>query len=213
VSAGPDLARSITFYETLLGFRVLDSSAESATLGVDQALIELKSGATTAMAGRRLGLYHFAILLPDRPSLGSCLSHLLDLGITPGASDHLVSEALYIHDPDNLGIEIYRDRPRSEWRTRGVEIAMASDPLDFEEVMAAGGGAGLGGNAHGHDHGPRPFACRLYRRSPEFLSRGRGTRRRRIQLPWCPIRVGRGLPPSSWSEHLGRSQRSIGTGK
>ena len=86
----------------------------------------------------RLGLYHFAILLPDRAALGRFLAHLASTGTHVGSADHLVSEALYLRDPDGLGIEVYRDRPRSEWRSVNGELAMAVDPLDTAGVLAAG---------------------------------------------------------------------------
>lgn len=137
-----DLQQSLVFYEGLLGFAVMEQSAQRVLLGAhggSRPLIELQPGARGPLRGRRLGLYHFAVLLPDRPALGRILHRLLDSGIEPGAADHLVSEALYLKDPDGLGIEIYRDRPRDEWTTRGEEIAMATDRLDFEQVVAAGG--------------------------------------------------------------------------
>lgn len=136
-----DLDRSIEFYEGLLGFNLIDQTTDGALLGPHDssvALIDLRSGANASSNGRRLGLYHFAILLPDRPALGRMLNHLLESGIEPGASDHLVSEALYIKDPDGLGIEIYRDRPRSEWKAQGTEIIMATAPLDAASVLEAG---------------------------------------------------------------------------
>ena len=133
-----DLARSSEFYESIVGLKVQSSEESTVVLGAgDRSLVVLHAGATVASPGKRLGLYHFAILLPDRPSLGRSLRRLLDVGIHPGASDHLVSEALYLQDPDNLGIEIYCDRPRSEWRTRGQELAMSSEPLDFNGVLSA----------------------------------------------------------------------------
>jgi catechol 2,3-dioxygenase len=87
----------------------------------------------------RLGLFHFAILLPDRAALGRFILHLAAQGIRAGAADHLVSEALYLSDPDGLGIEIYADRPRTEWDRNGQEIRMGTDPLDLRSVAAAGG--------------------------------------------------------------------------
>ena len=134
-----DLEQSLEFYRDFLGFADISSNADSAMLGVDGTpLVELRSGAKSKMRGRRLGLYHFAILLPDRPSLGSALEHLVRNGLHPGASDHLVSEALYLNDPDGLGIEIYRDRPRAEWNVAGRQLSMATDPLDFDAVLHAG---------------------------------------------------------------------------
>lgn len=144
-----DLSRSLEFYEELLGLRVVNRSggeggAAGAELGAGGAgplLVELRErpGARPVPRHRRLGLYHFAILLPDRPALGRFLGHLGEHGVRPGASDHLVSEALYLHDPDGLGIEVYADRPRSEWRRRDGEIVMATEPLDRESLLATGG--------------------------------------------------------------------------
>ena len=139
-----DLARSLAYYERVLGFRVLERSAARAILG-DQAgertLIELRerSGANPVPRRGRLGLYHYAILLPDRAHLGRLLRHLAELGERAGMSDHLVSEALYLSDPDGLGIEVYADRPRGGWRLNGQELAMATDPLNVEDLLQAAG--------------------------------------------------------------------------
>jgi len=85
----------------------------------------------------RIGLYHFAILLPDRPSLGRFLAHLEELGAYAGMSDHFVSEAIYLTDPDGLGIEVYADRPRSTWKNHDGQLVMTTVPLDVESVMRA----------------------------------------------------------------------------
>ena len=157
-----NLERSLEFYRDFLGFAEIGlaetaEGAETAELGVDgRVLVRLRAGANGPLLARRLGLYHFAILLPDRPSLGRALDHLVRNGLRPGASDHLVSEALYISDPDELGIEIYRDRPREEWTTNNRQLNMATDPLDFNDVIAAGGGeqwSGMpSGTVIGHVH-------------------------------------------------------------
>jgi catechol 2,3-dioxygenase len=82
------------------------------------------------------GLYHFAVLVPTRRDLGRWLRHWLELGLPlPGQGDHLVSEALYISDPDGNGIEIYRDRPRSEWNWDDGQVRMAVDPVDIQGVL------------------------------------------------------------------------------
>jgi catechol 2,3-dioxygenase len=88
---------------------------------------------------KALGLYHVAILLPSRGDLGRFVRHLGEIGARAGASDHLVSEALYLQDPDNLGIEVYADRPRSSWTHRDRQLVMATDPLDIGSVVAEGG--------------------------------------------------------------------------
>lgn len=138
------LDRSIGFYETALGFRVLERDGARAVLGesAGAALLELQAGdGVTAARPGSLGLYHFAVLLPDRAALGRLIGHLSARGIRLGASDHLVSEAIYLQDVDGLGIEVYADRPRAEWNTRGGELAMATDPLDFDSLLAAAGTA------------------------------------------------------------------------
>ncbi|HET9439651.1 MAG TPA: VOC family protein [Longimicrobiales bacterium] len=145
-----DLERSTAFYRDLLGFQELRSDAHRVQLGAGgAALVELRAGAKAPLQARRLGLYHFAILLPDRAALGRVLEHLVRHGIHPGASDHLVSEALYLSDPDGLGIEIYRDRPRGEWTATGRQVNMATEPLDFDAVLAEGGGVAWGGMPDG----------------------------------------------------------------
>ena len=137
-----DLERSVEFYRRVLGLEVLEEAAGLASLGArgaDEPLLELheQPGAAPVPRRGRLGLFHFAILLPDRPSLGRFLRHLDEIGVRPGASDHLVSEALYLNDPDGLGIEVYADRPRSEWRKRNGEIVMATEPLDLASLLEA----------------------------------------------------------------------------
>lgn len=139
-----DLERSLEFYERTLGFRTVHRDEHRAVLaahGDDRPLIELRAreGARPAPRRGRLGLYHFAILLPDRPSLGRFVRHLGEIGARAGAGDHLVSEAFYLQDPDNLGIEVYADRPRESWRRVGRELMMSTDPVDVPGLVAAAG--------------------------------------------------------------------------
>jgi catechol 2,3-dioxygenase len=139
-----DLARSVAYYEDTLGMRVLRRDRSGAVLGAhqdDTPLAELheRAGAQPAPRRARLGLYHFAILLPDRPSLGRLVQHLGQVGARAGAADHLVSESLYLQDPDGLGIEVYADRPRGTWRRVGRELMMATDPLDLEGLQREAG--------------------------------------------------------------------------
>jgi catechol 2,3-dioxygenase len=156
-----DLERSLAFYEEVLGMRRLAREASRAVLGSQPpstVLVELdeRQGARPAPSRRRAGLFHFALLLPDRPALGRFVKHVGELGVPVGAADHLVSESLYLQDPDNLGIEIYADRPRSRWRRIGRELVMATDPLDVQGLVEAGGEApwtGMpAGTVMGHLH-------------------------------------------------------------
>jgi catechol 2,3-dioxygenase len=140
-----DLARSQAYYEEVLGFRVADRDSRDAVLtavDADVPLVYLHEhrAAASALHQPRLGLYHFAILLPDRPALGRFVAHLSEIGARAGASDHLVSEALYLRDPDRLGIEVYADRPRASWRVDNREIRMDTTALDLLSVVQAAGG-------------------------------------------------------------------------
>ena len=137
-----DLDRSVAFYERVLGFRVLARDGTQVSLGVPQTtepLLVLRGGATRAAARGRLGLFHFAILLPDRAALGRFVRHLAGLGVRAGAGDHVVSEAFYLDDPDGLGIEVYADRPRATWSRIDGELVMGTDPVDVQGLVAAAG--------------------------------------------------------------------------
>ena len=139
-----DLSRSLPFYQDVLGLQILARDGSKALLGPqasDTPLVELHElrGARAVPKRGALGLYHFAILLPDRASLGRFVRHLGEVGARAGAADHLVSESLYLQDPDNLGIEVYADRPRSTWRRVGRELMMATDPLDIDSLLQEAG--------------------------------------------------------------------------
>jgi catechol 2,3-dioxygenase len=139
-----DLERSVAYYQRVLGLQVISRSDDGADLGPvgeTTPLLRLheRRGAQRVPSRGRIGLYHFAILLPDRSSLGRFVAHLAELGERAGAADHLVSEALYLHDPDGLGIEVYADRPRHTWQAEEGELRMATLPLDVAGLVAAGG--------------------------------------------------------------------------
>ena len=135
-----DLARSRAFYEHAIGLRATELEAGAVGLGVPggPALIELRGDSAAPRLNRRApGLYHLAILLPTRSDLAFALARLVQAHWPlDGASDHLVSEALYLSDPDGNGIELYRDRPRSQWRRDGDQLQMATLPLDLDDVIA-----------------------------------------------------------------------------
>jgi catechol 2,3-dioxygenase len=169
-----DLARSLAYYEEVLGLRRMRRDGGPAVLGphgdeTPLVVLHERPGAAPVARRARLGLYHFAILLPDRPSLGRFVTHLARIGARAGASDHLVSEALYLTDPDGLGIEVYADRPRSDWTWRDGELVMSTEPLDLARVTAAAGGeewTGMpAGTRMGHLHlhvGALPEAAAFY---------------------------------------------------
>ena len=133
-----DLDRSLPFYQDVLGFRELRREGPVSFLAPPggRVLIELHERKDAVAKPRRSsGLFHFAILVPSRAALGRSLRRLSDMRWPmTGAADHLVSEALYLDDPDGNGIEIYRDRPKDSWRMSGGELAMATDPLDLQEI-------------------------------------------------------------------------------
>lgn len=136
-----NLERSIQFYTEVVGLKLLERSEKVATLTADgkQSLLrlELLTDAVTMPVRSTSGLYHFAILLPDRKSLGLALRNLAESGIEIGQGDHLVSEAFYISDPDQNGIEIYADRARETWkRDADNNYIMSSDPVDVDSLFA-----------------------------------------------------------------------------
>jgi catechol 2,3-dioxygenase len=136
-----DLETADAFYQRALGLHALERSGGRAVLGSGPGapLVELVGDPDAPARPRRsTGLFHLAILVPDREELARSLRRVLAAGAGfTGASDHLVSEALYLDDPEGNGIEIYRDRPREEWRREGGQIAMATLPLDVEGVLGA----------------------------------------------------------------------------
>lgn len=158
------LERSLEYYEGRLGFRVLERTGREAHLGAREdgrvlvALVE-RPGIRPVSRRGTLGLYHFAILLPHRASLARFVRHVVAIGPdarTSGMSDHAVSEAVYLTDPDGLGIEVYADRPRSSWQYRGEQLLMTTRPLDVHGLLAEAGDepwAGMpAGTAIGHVH-------------------------------------------------------------
>mgnify|MGYP000084126413 CR=1 FL=1 len=131
-----DLAGLTAFYRDSIGLQVIAETAEATDLGVDGAvLVRLERGATRPASAA--GLFHLALLLPSRAELADWLAHAATIRLPlEGASDHLVSEAIYLSDPEGNGIEIYRDRPRADWPRRGGAIQMATQRLDLQALLA-----------------------------------------------------------------------------
>jgi catechol 2,3-dioxygenase len=141
-----DLARSVEFYEHVLGLPVISREGDRALLGPDPQHPALELTALpdpTPLPPASTGLFHVAWLHPSRSALAATVRRIVgQRWPLEGASDHGVSEALYLSDPDGLGIEIYADRPREQWeRTEGGgELLMVSLPLDVEGLLAQASG-------------------------------------------------------------------------
>ncbi|MFV8826508.1 VOC family protein [Alkalihalobacterium sp. APHAB7] len=136
------LERSLSFYKEILGFQVLRQTGQTAHLSADgqKTLVTLEQiEGAVPKTYPTTGLYHFAILLPTRADLANVVNHLLQKGVRFGSSDHLVSEALYLSDPDGNGIEIYSDRNDTEWNWQDGQVEMTVDPLDFSDLLAEAG--------------------------------------------------------------------------
>ena len=132
-----DLERSLSFYREAIGLEPIERDGGRASLGAGAAeLVALYEEPGARPVRGHTGLYHFALLLPDRADLARWLAHVGRAGVAlTGASDHLVSEAIYLSDPDGHGIEVYTDRPRSEWPRDGDRVRLATLPLDVAALL------------------------------------------------------------------------------
>lgn len=172
------LARSVQFYSEVIGLAVLEQEGNLAKLGAHNSsdvLLELEElPGIHPIGGRtRLGLYHTAFLLPSRSTLSSFVQHLRQNGIEFGAGDHLYSEAIYLVDPDGLSVEVYADRPRSEWLVEGRELVSATEPVRFETFPSVPADSWRGapaGTTMGHVH----FYVGDLEQAKEFYHNGLG---------------------------------------
>lgn len=168
-----DLARVSDFYRDTIGLAVLAKEDRRAILGTDTApLLVLEADPSAAASDRhQAGLFHTAFLLPTRSDLAEWLRHVADARVPlQGASDHIVSEAIYLADPEGNGIEVYVDRPVPRWLDADGNIQMSTDPLDVQDLLAAGEGSVWNGFPEsgniGHVHlrvGDTAEADRFYR--------------------------------------------------
>ncbi|MGB3390555.1 MAG: VOC family protein [Pseudaminobacter sp.] len=129
-----------SYYRQVVGIEELSRSAGNITLGVgDRALLEIEADKSATLDDpRSAGLFHTAFLLPSRADLGRWIKHAVANNIrVDGASDHLVSEALYLTDPEGNGIEIYVDRPHETWKWQGSQVDMATNQLDIQSIVAS----------------------------------------------------------------------------
>jgi len=151
-----DLDRSVTYWQDAIGLRVLSRENGTAELGADTPLLRFVEEPGARPASGFTGLFHVALLVPDRPSLGRFLAHTVREQIPlTGLSDHAVSEAIYLRDPDYHGIEVYADRPREQWEGRVGQL-MTTIPLDAGSLLAEAGDGGFeglpDGTKMGHVH-------------------------------------------------------------
>lgn len=137
-----DLERALRFYTTVIGFQVTDQTARTAELTAGGTVLLTLEQPEDVMPKqpRTTGLFHFALLVPDRADVGRFIKHSVKHGnVIQGASDHLVSEALYLSDPDGNGIEIYADRDPSSWPWTNDQVGMVTEPLDVESLLESAG--------------------------------------------------------------------------
>ncbi len=181
-----NLQRSLEFYSGVIGLQILARSEGSVQLGVaveNRILLELEQRkGVRALTGKRLGLYHFALLLPYRADLSSFAEHLQALGVRAGMSDHLVSESFYLEDPDGLTIEVCADRNRTEWVWHAGEIAVATQPLNLRKLLNLPHQAWAGiprGSIIGHIH----FYIDDVHRAEQLYHQGMGMHVRSRGLP------------------------------
>lgn len=204
------LDRSILYYERVIGLKTLNRTTDAASLGTPdgQEIVRLheKAGVQPVPQRGRLGLYHFAILLPSRAALGQFLAHLRDLGVRAGMSDHLVSEAIYLNDVDGLGIEVYADRPRESWKLDGSAIAMATDPIDVANLIAAGGGKPWEGIPNGTAIGHVHLYVRDLVESARFFHESLGLDKVTLQFPGALF-----LSAGGYHHHLGTNTWAAGS--
>lgn len=168
-----DLDAVSAFYQSVLGLTEIARNDREATLGAARTpLLVLQADPTLAPNDhRQAGLFHTAFLMPTRADLANWVGHVANARVRlQGASDHIVSEALYLADPEGNGIEVYWDRPVAQWLDANGNIQMATEPLDVQDLLAAGNSVGWTGfpeqGSIGHVHlqvGETAAADRFYR--------------------------------------------------
>lgn len=168
-----DLEAISAFYQSVLGLAPIETGNRRITLGIDGTpLLELMGDPALARNdGRQAGLFHTAFLMPTRADLARWFVHATATDVPlQGASDHIVSEAIYLADPEGNGIEVYADRPVSHWHDANGQIQMSTDPLDAQGLLKTAGGTKWSGFPQGgiigHVHlrlGDTADADRFYR--------------------------------------------------
>lgn len=205
-----DLARSLTYYEEVIGLRVFEQDSMRAVLAPHDddtpivVLHHLAHAAAVPTRGR-LGLYHYAILLPDRAALGRFIAHLAAIGAYAGMSDHLVSEAVYLIDPDGLGIEVYADRPRESWRTANKTLEMATLTLDAAGLVRASKGVAWSGMPSGTRIGHVHLFVSDLDAAARFYHEGLGLDKVLLDLPGALF-----MSAGGYHHHLGTNSWAAG---
>ena len=152
-----DVARVAAFYESVIGLRRAATDADGVALvaasGAPLVVLEPADPAPARMRGAA-GLFHVAFLYDDRPALAAALGRVIDARIAIGSADHGVSEAIYLSDPEGNGIELYVDRPRDQWPAGQPDgqVAMVTEPLDVDALLAASATAAAPPARIGHVH-------------------------------------------------------------
>jgi len=197
-----DLTAMVDFYQDIVGLTVLRHTDTTAVLGVEETPLLVLEGDSAARTLHRsgAGLFHNAFRVPTREALGDAYDRIQEHWHLGGASDHGVSEALYINDPEGNGIEIYRDYPRREWpRGDDGQIQMGTHPLPLKPVSAASaGGSDLPAGTDLGPHSPRSILTGCI----QLALRGRHWVRETGGATGCTLCCCRWLPPSYRCEHV-----------
>jgi len=207
-----NLDRAVHFYSEIIGLAVLGRNPDSNLVqlgahGGHRVLLELEELPGINPIGRRtrLGLYHTAFLLPDRQSLSSFVLHLGNHSVPFGSADHEVSEALYLTDPDGLSVEVYADRPRSEWPVEHGQIQGGVEPLRFHELPPVAPGSWQGapaGTTVGHVH----FFVGDLRKAADFYHAGLG-----LDHALWPLPSAMFLSAGGYHHHVGTNIWAAGS--
>ncbi|CAM4183177.1 VOC family protein [Lederbergia lenta] len=172
-----NLEHTLAFYINVLGFQVLDQTASSASLTADgkTPLLTLEQPEDVKPRKRTTGLYHIAFLLPDRSDLANIVHYFIQTSAQlQGASDHHVSEALYLSDPEGNGIEIYIDREPNTWKWDGDQVYMTTQALDVEDLLKNASDEGWQGMPTGTIVGHIHLQVAELEKTKEFYCEGLG---------------------------------------
>ena len=208
-----DLARSIAYYADVIGLRTISASDMQAVLGARDdptpiVVLHVRADAAPVPQRGRLGLYHFAILLPDRAALGRFIAHLSAIGAYAGMSDHLVSEAVYLTDPDGLGIEVYADRPRESWRVANRTLEMATLTLDAADLVRASRGVPWDGAPRGTRIGHVHLFVSDLASAERFYHEGLGLDKVLLEFPGALF-----MSAGGYHHHLGTNTWAAGASR